>query len=96
MATAFDNRCDDPAITGQCDCEGTSFAVRISQLCVDGCVLEADEDWVSAGDFLHVQIARSIEMNGRLAWAQGRRAQMHFFGQVHPAAISKLLEDARR
>jgi|GEM_PF-1034416 len=94
MATAFDDRRDVPAITGSSDCEGICSIVSITRLTSDGCMLEANDDWPGASDFLHLSIADSIEMNGKLEWAQGRRAQMRFFGQVHPAAITKLLEEA--
>lgn len=92
MATAFENRREAPALPGLCDCEGDSFPVAITHLGAEGCVLEANDDWAGAADFVHLQIAGTIDMNGRLEWAQGRRAQMRFFGQVHPAAIAKLLE----
>ncbi|WAT16869.1 hypothetical protein OZN62_07905 [Aurantiacibacter sp. MUD11] len=94
MASAFDDRRDIPAIAGACECEGARHAVAITRLTADGCMLEANDDWPGASDFVHLSIDGSIEMNGKLAWAQGRRAQLRFFGQVHPAAIAKLLEAA--
>ncbi len=96
MATAYEDRRDTPALPGRCACEGESLAVAVTRLTADGCVLEANDDWAGAADFVHLQIANSIDMNGKLDWAQGRRAQMRFFGQVHPAAIAKLLELASR
>ncbi|MEL1252137.1 hypothetical protein [Aurantiacibacter gilvus] len=90
MATAFENRREQSALPGRCDCEGTSMAVAITCLTTEGCVLEANDDWAGVADFVHLQIASAIDMNGKLDWAQGRRAQMRFFGQVHPAAIAKL------
>lgn len=90
MASAFKDRCNQPALPGQCRCDGAAKAVRITHLTSDGCVLQAGEDWDGAHDFLHLQIAGSIETNGKLEWVQGRRAQMRFFGQVHPAAIARL------
>lgn len=96
MATAFEDRRETSALPGRCDCEGETMAVAITRLTTEGCVLEANDDWAGAADFAHLQIANSIDMNGRLDWAQGRRAQMRFFGQVHPAAIRKLVEGASR
>lgn len=92
MASAFEDRRDQPALPGRCDCEGRDMAVAVTRLTGDGCLLEANDDWAGAADFVHLQIASSIDMNGKLDWAQGRRAQMRFFGQVHPAAIAKLLD----
>lgn len=96
MASAFEDRRDRPALPGHCDCEGETVLVAVTRLTAEGCVLEANDDWHGAHDFVHLQIAGTIDMNGRLDWAQGRRAQMRFFGQVHPAAIVKLLEAASR
>jgi hypothetical protein len=96
MATAFSDPRGLPLLPGLCDGDSGTVSVAISRLSVEGCVLEANDDWAGADDFVHLQIAGSIEMNGKLEWAQGRRAQMRFFGQVHPAAIAKLLEAASR
>jgi hypothetical protein len=94
MATAFDDRANLPASAGICDCERQKASVAITRLTTDGGVLETNDDWRGASDFVHLQIAGTIEMNGKLEWAQGRRAQMRFFGQVHPAAIAKLVAAA--
>ena len=94
MATAFDTGGKAHVLAGQCDCEGHRHAVSIFQLCAEGCELEADVDWPGATDFVHLQIDNSIVMNGKLVWVRGRRAQMRFFGQIHPAAIAKLHERA--
>lgn len=94
MATAFDTGGEAHALAGQCDCEGHRYAVRILHLCAEGCEMEADFDWPGMADFVHLQIDNSIVMNGKLVRTQGRRAQMRFFGQIHPAAIAKLHESA--
>jgi hypothetical protein len=90
MATAFANGGEAQVLDGQCDCEGSRFAVSISNLAAEGCELAADAEWPGATDFVRLQIDDSIVMNGKLVWVQGRRAQMRFFGQVHPAAIARL------
>lgn len=96
MATAYENRFNSPVLPGHCEHEDSNIAVSITSLTSDGCVLNADDDFAGAIDFLHLTIDGSIEMNGKLTWAQGRRAEMRFFGQVHPAAIEKLFDQANR
>ncbi len=93
MATAFDAHGERPALPGRCDCTGRARAVAITTLSPDGCVIEADDVWEEACDFVHLRIAGTVDMNGRLAWVRGRRAGMRFFGQIHPAAIAKLVPE---
>ena len=72
-----------------CDLERRSFPVAISDITPDGCACEADCEWGVDCDFLHLRIAGSVEINGRVLWHEGRRASIGFFGQIHPAVIDQ-------
>jgi len=96
MATAFDEQRDWLALPGRCECDGAGKAVSIVGLGIEGCTLEADEVWPAAHDFVHLDIAGTMAMNGRITRVVGRRAEVRFFGQLHPAAIAKLLENVSR
>lgn len=91
MATVLDDRRNWTALPGQCQCDGASTAVTVTALGVEGCTIEAEEVWPAAYDFVHLDIAGTLAMNGKVVRVSGRRAEVRFFGQVHPAAIAKLI-----
>lgn len=94
MATAFDDQHDAPALAGRCNWNGISLPVAVTGLTSDGCILESADGWTGPEDFVHLEIVGIIATNGKLTGVEGHRAQMRFYGQVHPAAIAKLLEQA--
>lgn len=96
MASVLREGRDWTALQGHCQCDTASMAVTVTNLGIDGCVIEADEVWPSAHDFVHLQIAGTITMNGKIVRVVGRRAEVRFFGQLHPAAIAKLVEGVSR
>ena len=85
-------------IAAQCDIEQRSFAIGISDISPEGCVAEADAEWgedaAEDWQFLHLTIANRIEMNGRVVTHQGRRAEIRFFGQIHPCVVEELAQAA--
>ncbi len=77
----------------QCDCCCNSFPIAISEISPDGCCAEAAA-WAGNGDFIHLTIAERIEVNGRIAARDGRKATIRFFGQIHPHVIDQLARAA--
>jgi hypothetical protein len=92
MATQPQSSRELAALPGRCECDGESMAVTVTRLGVEGCSLVADGVWSAEDDFVHLEIAGTLSMNGRLVRIAGQRAEVRFFGQLHPAAIAKLLE----
>ena len=78
------------AIPGSCTMGQSTFPVKVSGLSCDGCRVEADSDWPEDCDFLHLSLGGEIEINGCAASCKGRRAEIRFFGQIHPVAVSRL------
>jgi phenylalanyl-tRNA synthetase beta subunit len=76
-------------IGARCDLERRSFPIAISDITPDGCSCEAACEWDDDCEFLHLRIADSVEINGRVLWHQGQRAAIGFFGQIHPAVIDE-------
>ncbi|MXO61223.1 hypothetical protein GRI89_16890 [Altererythrobacter salegens] len=72
-----------------CDVDARTFPIAISDITPDGCSCEAECDWGEDGEFLHLTIAGSVEINGRVLWHKGHRASIGFFGQIHPAVIDQ-------
>ncbi len=81
-------------ISAQCDCDQRSFAINISEISCEGCAAEAAERWGEDCDFIHLKIADSIDVNGRVLWHKGRRATIRFFGQIHPHVVNELARAA--
>ncbi len=79
-------------LSGQCDLERASFAVAISDISCDGCSAEAECDWGEDCEFVHLRINDSIDVNGRVLRHDGKRADIRFYGQIHPAVIDQLAE----
>ena len=76
------------ALGALCDIERHRFPVAISDISPDGCACEAELDWAGPGDFLHLRIADSVDINGRVLSRHGHTARIGFFGQIHPAVIA--------
>ena len=76
-------------IGARCDIERRSFAIALSDITPDGCSCEAEGEWDGECDFLHLTIADSVEINGRVLRHEGHRADIRFFGQIHPAVIDQ-------
>lgn len=72
-----------------CDLDQRSFPVALSDITPDGCSCEADCDWEVDCEFLHLKIAETVDINGCVLARRGRRAQIRFFGQIHPAVIDQ-------
>ncbi|WP_305097966.1 hypothetical protein [Croceibacterium aestuarii] len=72
-----------------CALDARSFPIAISDITPEGCSCEADCEWGEDCEFLHLKIADSVEINGRVLACKGRRAQIGFFGQIHPAVIDQ-------
>lgn len=72
-----------------CALDRHSFPIAISDITPDGCSCEGTCDWAEGGEFLHLTIAGSVEINGRVLRHRGRRADIAFFGQIHPAVIDQ-------
>jgi len=64
--------------------------MSISDISCDGCSAETDRDWRGKGEFVHLRIADSIDINGRILWRKGRRVKIGFFGQLHPVVVEQL------
>jgi hypothetical protein len=73
-----------------CEINQRHFPVTISEISSDGCVIESANDDLEPSDFLHLRIAGAMDVNGCTVWCRGRRAEIHFFGQIHPHAIECL------
>lgn len=80
------------AIRVEADCELNQrhIPVTISEISPDGCVIESANDDLEPSDFLHLRIAGTMDVNGCTVWCKGRKAEIHFFGQIHPHAIECL------
>jgi phenylalanyl-tRNA synthetase beta subunit len=76
------------SLAALCACERDCFPVALSNITPDGCAAEAECDWDTLREFLHLRIADTVEINGRVIAHDGRRAQIGFFGQIHPAVIA--------
>ena len=76
-------------IEARCDIEQRSFPIAISDITPAGCLCEADVDWGEDFDFLHLKIADAVDINGKLLWHDGHRAEITFFGQIHPVVIDR-------
>lgn len=72
-----------------CDLDRRSFPVAISDISPDGCSCEAECGWDGDCDFLHLKIAGSVEINGRVLRHHGQRADIRFFGQINPLVIDQ-------
>ncbi len=74
----------------KCDCNHSSFPVRISSISCEGCSLEAGDEWTEDFDFIHLKIDDRVDINGCLLWHKGRCAGVRFFGQIHPFVVKEL------
>ncbi len=90
MASVYEDLGDWFALSGTCECDGETRAVSISALGVDGCIIESEQVWSAELDFVHLVIAGDTQMNGKIVRVVGKRAEVRFFGQLHPAAITRL------
>ena len=90
MASVHKDPGDWFALSGTCECDGETRTVSISALGVEGCTIESEHVWSAELDFVHLVIAGSTEMNGRIVRVVGKRAEVRFFGQLHPAAVARL------
>ncbi|MBD3729903.1 MAG: hypothetical protein IE933_09375 [Sphingomonadales bacterium] len=77
-------------IAASCTLGRDTFPVSVSRLSSGGCRVEADEDWPPECEFLHLSIAGGVEVNGCAAKARGRKADIRFFGQIHPVVVDQL------
>jgi phenylalanyl-tRNA synthetase beta subunit len=73
----------------ECDPDRRSFPIAISDITPDGCSCEAECEWDQEFDFLHLTIAGQVEINGRVLRHKGRRCEIGFYGQIHPAVIDE-------
>jgi hypothetical protein len=79
-------------IPALCDIEQRSFPIAISDITPAGCLCEADADWDEDFDFLHLKIAELVEINGKVLWHDGHRAEISFFGQIHPVVVDRWIQ----
>jgi len=70
-----------------CEASQGSFPVEIGSLTPDGCTAEAPAEWAGDLDFLRLILAGQAEINGRVVHSEGCRAEIRFFGQIHPHVI---------
>lgn len=70
-----------------CEAAHGSFAVEIDRLTPEGCTAEAPAEWSGDLDFLRLTLAGQAEINGRVVQHDGKRAEIRFFGQIHPLVI---------
>ena len=59
----------------------------IDRLTPEGCTAEAPGEWSGDLDFLRLTLAGQAEINGRVVQHDGKRAEIRFFGQIHPLVI---------
>lgn len=83
-------------VEADCRLNQRHFPVTISEISPDGCVIEAATDELEPSEFLHLRIAGTMDVNGCTVWCQGGRAEIHFFGQIHPHAIECLCQARSR
>ena len=79
-----------------CDCADARYALSLSDISCEGCQAEMADDWAEDFDFVHLVIDGRIAVNGRVAWREGRRAAIRFFGQIHPLVVSELAGETKR
>ena len=79
---------------GLCECGTRSFPIAISDITPDGCSAIADCDWGEDTEFLHLTIADSVHINGRILRHKGHEARIRFFGQIHPVVIAQWADRA--
>lgn len=78
------------AIGAQCQFDHGSFPVAISAITPEGCFAEAPADWSEDFEFLHLTIDERVEINGKVRAKDGKRAEIRFFGQIHPQVVKEL------
>lgn len=78
------------AIAASCTLGEATFPVRVSSLSCDGCRIEADGEWPAECEFLHLTLDGEVEINGCALRHKGKRADIRFFGQIHPVVIDRL------
>lgn len=81
-------------IPSSCTLGDATFPVRVSALSCEGCRIEAEGDWPSECDFLHLCLGGEIEINGRALRRTRRGLDIRFFGQIHPVAVDRLARAA--
>jgi len=86
-------KCVKP-IAAQCEMDHRRFAIDISQITPDGCEAVAQAGWVAEDDFIALTIADRVAIKGKLAWCKGRKANIRFFGQLHPHVVRELASAA--
>lgn len=77
-------------VEADCRIDRRTFPVTVSSLGSDGCVIESAGDELEPSEFLNLRIGGAMDVNGCTVWCDGRKAQVRFFGQVHPVAIDCL------
>jgi hypothetical protein len=77
-------------VEADCVLNQRTFPVTVSEITCNGCLIEALGDELEPSDFLHLRIAGAMDVNGRTVWCKDRKAEIHFFGQIHPHAIDCL------
>lgn len=77
-------------VEADCEINHRTFPVTVSEISCDGCLIEAADGELEPSEFLHLRIAGGLDVNGRVVWCQGGKAEIHFFGQIHPTAIDCL------
>ena len=83
-------------VEADCELNQRRFPVTISEISSEGCVIEAADHELEPSEFLHLRIAGAMDVNGCTVWCQGRKAEIHFFGQIHPTAIECLCSAKER
>lgn len=80
-------------VEADCVLNQRTFPVTVSEISCGGCVIEADAGELEQSDFLQLRIAGAMDVNGRVVWCNGSKAEIQFFGQIHPTAIDCLCRD---
>jgi len=81
-------------IHAQVKCSGRSFPVSVTRISCDGCTVEAGDDWAADFDFLSLTLAGEVAVNGRVVRREGRRADIAFYGEIHPHVVAQWCQRA--
>jgi hypothetical protein len=77
------------AIDASCTLGRETFPVKVSALSCEGCRIEADCEWPAECEFLHLSLD-GVEINGCALHRKGKRAEIRFFGHIHPVVVDRL------